>query len=62
MTNEEALVLVNLLEAAGKSIGFQAFESCIVFRRRIEEAAKLEHGKNTGPSDAAADPSGDVHS
>lgn len=41
LSNEEANVLVNLLDVAVKSAGLQAAESALHFVNKIKEAAKL---------------------
>jgi hypothetical protein len=42
LTNEEAQVLINLIDVAVKSAGLQAAEAGVFYTKKIQEAAKAE--------------------
>lgn len=43
LNRDEACVLVQLIEAAGKSIGSASWEACILFRNKIASAIEAEN-------------------
>lgn len=56
LTQEEAQVLVNLMNIAVQAKGLEAAESALHFTKKVQEAAKLNN-QNIEKAQAAVDPS-----